>query len=194
MPFDAGKARATIMRAETVIEATRAGELLPRFTDQSGQLALPAVRSPRAMLADVMNAEKIGKLIKMLSSPNDGEVVAAARAILRTLEAEGTDIHELAERVEGRKLSQAEMQRIYDKAFADGKKSAAADGGLQRRQPTARPSTRWRARSSTRTTAGSTPKEHDFVDDMVRWCARREPSEKQAKWLHAIYCRIGRRR
>jgi hypothetical protein len=25
-------------------------------------------------------------------------------------------------------------------------------------------------------------------------CLRREPSEKQAKWLHAIYCRIGRRR
>jgi hypothetical protein len=35
------------------------------------------------------------------------------------------------------------------------------------------------------------PKEQDFVDDMVRWCARREPSEKQAKWLHAIYCKVG---
>jgi hypothetical protein len=37
-------------------------------------------------------------------------------------------------------------------------------------------------------------KERDFVEDMVRWCARREPSEKQGKWLHSIYCRIGRRR
>jgi hypothetical protein len=37
-------------------------------------------------------------------------------------------------------------------------------------------------------------KEQEFVADMVRWCARREPSEKQAKWLHDIYCRIGRRR
>jgi hypothetical protein len=36
------------------------------------------------MLAD-MNGEKMGKLIKMLSSTNEGEVVAAARAILRTL-------------------------------------------------------------------------------------------------------------
>jgi hypothetical protein len=77
------------------------------------------------MLA-VMNADKIGKLIKMLSSTNDAEVIAAARAILRTLAQEGTDIHELAERVEGRKLSQAEMQRIYDKAFADGRESVAA--------------------------------------------------------------------
>ena len=37
------------------------------------------------------------------------------------------------------------------------------------------------------------PKESNFVDDMVRWCIRREPSEKQAEWLHAIYCKIGRR-
>jgi hypothetical protein len=35
-------------------------------------------------------------------------------------------------------------------------------------------------------------KEHGFVDDMVRWCARREPSEKQAKSLHSIYCKVGR--
>ena len=78
-----------------------------------------------------MNVEKIQKLIKLLSSSSDGEVVAAARALLRTLHAEGTDIHALAERVEGRKLSQAEMQRIYDKAFADGKKSAAATADVQ---------------------------------------------------------------
>jgi hypothetical protein len=32
IPYDAGRARATIMRAETVIAATRAGELMPRFT------------------------------------------------------------------------------------------------------------------------------------------------------------------
>jgi hypothetical protein len=32
IPYDAGMTRATVMRAETVIAATRAGELLPRFT------------------------------------------------------------------------------------------------------------------------------------------------------------------
>jgi hypothetical protein len=35
VPYDPGVARATIMRAETVIAATRAGELLPRFTTSS---------------------------------------------------------------------------------------------------------------------------------------------------------------
>jgi hypothetical protein len=37
IPFDAGLARATIMRAETVIAATRAGELLQRFTTDANE-------------------------------------------------------------------------------------------------------------------------------------------------------------
>jgi hypothetical protein len=142
------------------------------------------------MLA-VMSAEKIGKLIKMLSSPNDGEVVAAARAIVRTLQAEGTDIHELAERVEGRKLSQAEMQIIYDKAFRDGKSAATAANEFN---PVGVPTFYSMAfEIQAKANGRLSPKEQDFVEDMVRWCAHREPSEKQAKWLHSIYCRIGRR-
>jgi hypothetical protein len=139
-----------------------------------------------------MNVEKIQKLLRLLSSPNDGGVVAAARAILRTLAQEGTDIHELAERVEGRKLSQAEMQRIYDQAFRDGKDAAATNAGFTN---VGAPSFHEMAIEIKQKADGRlSPKESDFVDDMVRWCARREPSEKQAKWLHAIYCRIGRRR
>jgi hypothetical protein len=139
-----------------------------------------------------MNTEKIGKLLKLLSSSNDGGVVAAARAILRTLNAEGADIHELAERVEGRKLSEAEMRRIYDKAFAAGKESVAAAADFSN---VGTPSYHSMACEIVHKEAGSlSTKERDFVNDMVRWCAYREPSEKQAKWLHAIYCKIGRRR
>ena len=139
-----------------------------------------------------MNVEKIQKLLRLLSSPNDGEVVAAARAILRTLAQEGTDIHELAERVEGRKLSQAEMQRIYDQAFRDGKDAAAVNASFS---TVGGPSFYEMACEIKHKANGRlSPKERDFVEDMIRWCARREPSEKQAKWLHAIYCRIGRRR
>jgi hypothetical protein len=139
-----------------------------------------------------MNVEKIQKLLRLLSSPNDGEVVAAARAILRTLAQESADIHELAERVEGRKLSQAEMQRIYDAAYRDGKDAAAVNAGFSN---VGVPSFYAMAFEIKHKADGRlSPKEQGFVDDMVRWCARREPSEKQAQWLHAIYCRIGRRR
>jgi hypothetical protein len=137
-------------------------------------------------------ADKLGKLLKLLSSPRDGEVVAAARAILRTLEGAGADIHELAARIEGRKLSQAEMQLIYDAAYADGKNAAAADVGFTSVDP---PTFYEMACEIVCKANGRlNEREEEFVADMVRWCAWREPSEKQAKWLHAIYYRIGRRR
>jgi citrate synthase len=122
------------------------------------------------VLEDAMNADRVGKLIRMLSSPNDGEVVAAARALMRTLESEGNDIHDLAARVEGGGRREAKaatanaVPSFYDMACEIERK---ANGCLSEKDQT-------------------------FVADMVRWCARREPSEKQAKWLHSIYCRIGR--
>ena len=73
-----------------------------------------------------MNTDKVTKLIKMLSSPNDGEVIAAARALQRTLASEGADIHDLAARVEGGgKLSPAERTRIYEQARREAQREAA---------------------------------------------------------------------
>jgi hypothetical protein len=43
--------------------------------------------------------EKIAKLIRMLSSVNDMETLSAARAIVRELNNEGADIHNLADLV-----------------------------------------------------------------------------------------------
>src|SRR5271163_2457716 len=134
-----------------------------------------------------MNVEKIQKLLRLLSSNNDGEIVAAARAIVRVLEAEGTDIHELVARVEGRKPSQAEAQRIYDEAFRRGKDAAAADRGFS--DVGGSSFYGMACEIMGRGDGRLSPKEQRFVDDMTRWCAHREPSEKQAKWLHAIYCR-----
>jgi hypothetical protein len=54
-------------------------------------------------------------------------VLNAARAILRTLEGAGTDIHELATRIEGGKLSEADMRKIYDAAYQDGQQAQAAE-------------------------------------------------------------------
>jgi hypothetical protein len=53
----------------------------------------------------------------------DGEVVAAARALVRTLESVGQDIHALAERMEkpnGSSLTDAEMRKLYDAGYEAG--------------------------------------------------------------------------
>jgi hypothetical protein len=49
--------------------------------------------------------QKLGTFIRLLASERDGEVVAAARAIVRTLKANGGDIHALAERVKARTVA-----------------------------------------------------------------------------------------
>jgi hypothetical protein len=139
-----------------------------------------------------MNTEKLRKLILMLSSDQDGEALAAARAIQRTLEADGADIHELADRVGGRKLSEAEMQRIYDEAFRRGRDAAAADSGFHN---TDGPTFHEMALAIQQNANGRLrPNETQFVDDMVVWCAKREPTEKQGKWLLVLYSKIVKRR
>ncbi len=46
-------------------------------------------------------AIKIRKLLPLLGSDKDGEVLGAARAIHRTLQSAGSDLHDLAARLEG---------------------------------------------------------------------------------------------
>ncbi len=126
----------------------------------------------------------------MLSSPQDGEVLAAARALVRTLQVAGTDVHELAERVEGRKLSEAEMRTIYDAAYREGRSAAEADKAFSQVGPN------WHDMAvdcRDHDDGRLTPREREFVDDMVRWTLHREPSEKQAKWLHVLYVQLGKR-
>jgi hypothetical protein len=72
-------------------------------------------------------ASRLATFIRLLSSDKDGEIVAAARAIRRTLKAIGADIHALADRIEkpnGGKLSEEDMKRLYDAGFDDGVRAA----------------------------------------------------------------------
>jgi len=50
---------------------------------------------------------RLAQLVRLLSSPVDGEVVAAARALTRTLAAHKLTIHDLATLVEGGTVSRA---------------------------------------------------------------------------------------
>jgi hypothetical protein len=119
-------------------------------------------------------SDKLAKLVRLLSSDKDGEVLAAALAIKRTLAAEGSDIHALADA-----LCRPQPQQKEE----------------PRRPPPPPPREEdWHGMSCECQAHGErlSQREQDFVDDMVRWTAFGEPSEKQQAWLLSIYRRVRR--
>jgi hypothetical protein len=110
-------------------------------------------------------AERLEKLLRMLSSDKDGEVVNAVRAIGRALQASGDDWHGLARRLSA---------------------PAKAQTAEQPRQ-----NTDWRAMREFCMQHDSRLRknEHEFLDNIAGW--RGDLTEKQEAWLVAIYHRLG---
>ena len=118
-------------------------------------------------------SDRLGMLIPLLASNHDGEVVATARAISRTLASAGADWHDLASAVTGPSAQQREPP------------------------PPPRPwqPTSWADLCSVIICCHSdrlSTKEDTFVNDMSRRLVLGgEPTEKQAKWLRNIWARVG---
>jgi hypothetical protein len=132
-------------------------------------------------------AGKLGKLLRLLSSDQDGEVVAAARALVRTLEAEKLDIHALADGIatNGKKFTEEEAAEIYRRGVEDGRREVTFAN--------VEPTWNYIARECAAQSGRLREHEQRFVDDMVCWTVQGgEPTEKQAKWLRAIYARVRR--
>jgi hypothetical protein len=124
-------------------------------------------------------ASKIAKLIPLLASHHDGEVVATARAIERTLKSAGLDLHALADVVE-HEPTPKELT-VYD--------------GPEVGEPTTwLELARW-----CRHHDDGRLEDHEraFVHDMAaRLACGGEPSKRQGAWLRALYaklCRAGGR-
>jgi len=117
-------------------------------------------------------AQKIAKLIPRLGTVHDGEVVATARAIDRTLRASGLDWHDFTSAL-----------------------TPALSPPVRARAETKRPRTwleiaNWCALCPQAGTLST--KDMNFVLDMVRNLRRyREPTPKQAKWLRSIFEKLG---
>jgi hypothetical protein len=152
-----------------------------------------------AVTADVLApiANRLATLIRLLSSDKDGEVLAAARAMVRTLKAKGVDIHALAECVEspnGKGLTDAEMQKLYNAGYAAGVQAAESkqDGNGDFHNIDGTPSWHemacWIQQRSGRL---RDDREREFVDQMTEQTVWREPSERQGKWLLGIWHRLG---
>ena len=146
---------------------------------------------------------KLASSIRLLASDREGEILAAARAIPRTLNAAGADLHtfaDLIEQINGGKLSEAEMKKLYDAGYEAGRADGvrAADAKLHHDEDGFRSvdgAASWHriARFYQDRSARLRGNELDFVDDMVGLTVWREPTPKQAKWLRGIYTRLGGR-
>lgn len=110
-------------------------------------------------------APRLSKLLPLLASDNDGEVVATARAIDRTLRSAGLTWFDLA--------------------------AALADPGPSRQSaPPRRPPlddvAAWRGMAGDVLAAGTlTPRQASFAASMSR--ARRPLTARQAEWLHDLW-------
>ena len=104
--------------------------------------------------------DRLGKLLRMLSSDKDGEVLAATAAIKRTLANEGLDIHSLADAL-------CQPAPRAEKA--------------QRATHDTPDTTNWHGVACECAAHGATLnlREQKFVSDMVAWTWHARPSERQ---------------
>jgi hypothetical protein len=143
-------------------------------------------------------AAKLATCVRLLSSDKDGEIVAAAHAIYRTLRSAGTDIHTLAELIEKPNdggLTEAEMKKLYDAGFNAGVREAENRrfGSADFHNVDGTPHWHEIALFCQQHNERLTVKEEPFVNDMAAQTVWREPTEKQAKWLKSIFLRLGGR-
>jgi hypothetical protein len=146
-------------------------------------------------------AKRIAAVFRRLGSDFDGEVVAAAAALKRILTSEGLSINDLAivlencnGEIEQRKYSEKDAEIIFARGVDKGR---AEQLRAQQAPPEFYESNgepRWNeiALFCQRNHARLRNEwERTFIDDMAGMTLLREPSAKQAKYLLAIFVRLG---
>ena len=136
-------------------------------------------------------ADKLKCFIRLLSSDSDGEVVAAARALDRTLKGAKLDIHVLADsigRANGGQLTESEMRKLYDAGYEAGVRTTEdklrAAGFHDIDDESNEDLAQMAIVCALRSERLRNDREREFVRKMVQWTARgRRLSEKQEDWL-----------
>lgn len=119
-------------------------------------------------------APKLSRLIPMLATVHDGEVVATVRAIDRTLRSAGLDLYDLARAVTAPRIDVVHSD--IDEPKPASQPSSLRDIAVWLR---------------THATHRMDFKERTFVVEMAsRLSMGREASTKQEKWLQAIFYRL----
>jgi hypothetical protein len=127
---------------------------------------------------DIPIAERLAKLIRLLGSDHDGEVLATVAALKRTLVENELDLHDVAAAIAGKKSERQvseDLVKAYREGFNDGARQAD-DVDEHSWLEIAR-----YCRAGADRLEGH---ERNFVEQMCRWAADgREMSDKQASWL-----------
>lgn len=114
-------------------------------------------------------APKLAVLVPRLASDHDGEIVATVRAIRRTLEGHGADLHDLAAAVTRPPVIVQRTPPPDDPRDWRGLAAWCRDNGGGRLNA----------------------KEYQFCRDMaLRLILGGHPTEKQAAWLRSIYAKL----
>jgi hypothetical protein len=147
-------------------------------------------------------AKRIAKLVRLLASDFDGEVLNAARRMKQQLMNEGLSFNDIATVIENAngeiedwKYSDTDAEIIFNRGVEKGREEES------RKKEQIVPSDyydedgrpRWNAIAllCQKNHDRLRPPEQEFVDDMVGSTMWREPSEKQGRWLLTIFLRLG---
>ena len=143
---------------------------------------------------------KLANLIRRLSSNSDGEVVATAHALMRTLQSIGADIHDVADRIEhagNGALAENEMQEIYNAGIKEGVRLAVqkmqaqmAHSPPQRLMPQF-PSAADMALYCYQHLNRCNEWETEFASNMAVWTRRRPLTVKQQARLEELFIKLG---
>ena len=138
--------------------------------------------------------EKIADRVRMLASDKPGEVVAAANALKSILTSAGTDINGLARAIENlgknAEVSKDQMKKIWDAAVQHTENRL--HGTDEFRSTDGKPTWQSVALYCQRNKRRLRPQTHEFVDKMAAQTVwNREPSERQHKYLFALFLQLG---
>lgn len=140
---------------------------------------------------------RLGDVIRRFSSTSDGELVATAHAMRRMLQSVGADVHDLAEHIEpanGNGFDEATAKQIYAAGYAQGVQDTENNhfGVADFRNTDGKPEWDQVALYLQRNKHRLDPKHHEFIDDMAsRTVWGREPTEKQHRYLHSLFFKLG---
>lgn len=146
-------------------------------------------------------AKRIGKLIRLFGSNFEGEAIGAATGLRRLLQSEGLAFNDLATliencdgQIEERKYSDTDAEIIFTRGVEKGRSEEARKKDLPPDFYDSDGHPRWNEIAlfcQQRSAQLRSEWEREFISDMAGKTLWREPSEKQAKHLLAIFIRLG---